>query len=92
MAPSELVYMVEWVLISELKKLPGMTADSAQKAAAKIKEQFAAQLQQQQSAGDGATTEGQQEGAAAVAQSQQVTLLPHQVEQLKAALQDKHSK
>eukprot|EP00878_Enallax_costatus_P030973 GHUV01033795.1.p1 GENE.GHUV01033795.1~~GHUV01033795.1.p1 ORF type:complete len:346 (+),score=186.64 GHUV01033795.1:359-1396(+) len=92
MTPSELIYMVEWVLISELKKLPGMTADSAQKAAAHIKGQFAAQLQEQQAAGEGTAAVGQQEGAAAGAQAQQVTLLPHQVEQLKAALQDKHNK
>lgn len=92
MTPSELIYMVEWVLISELKKLPGMTASSAQKAAAQVKEQVAEQLQQLHTAEVGASTGDQQDAKAAAAQAQQVTLLPHQVEQLKAALQDKRDK
>lgn len=100
MTPSELVYMVEWALTSELKKLPGMTADSAQKAAAQIREQFATQLQQRQEGGAAgssaqAAAGGQQqqpgEESGAVKASQ-VTLLPYQVEQLKATLQEKRNK
>lgn len=98
MTQSELVYMVEWVLISELKKLPGLTADTAQTAAAQIKDQLAVQLQQRQ-AGMAAEIGGQtaqeqhgQQEQASTSSSAHMTLLPYQVQQLKAALEDKHSK
>jgi hypothetical protein len=49
MAPSELCYLAQWVLTSQLKKLPNMTADAAGFAAADIAKKFAQLLQQRQS-------------------------------------------
>jgi hypothetical protein len=98
MLPSELCHLVESFLAAELHKLPGCSPASAQQAADSIKQQLAHQLAQRQ---DGAAAAGegvgevQEERAEGVSGGQAVpplTVLPHQVEDLKAKLVDKHSK
>lgn len=102
MLPSELCHLVGAFLAAELHKLPGCSPDSAQQAADSIKQQLAQRLQQQQERADGcgqAADASQQEppavGSAAAAAGEvaaPLTVLPHQVEELKAKLVDKHSK
>jgi SWI/SNF-related matrix-associated actin-dependent regulator 1 of chromatin subfamily A len=91
MLPSELCQLVRTFLSGELQRLPSLTAEAAAQAADAAGAQLAAQLQRQCPPGgeDAAATGADQLAAAA---KPRLTVLPYQVVQLKAKLQDKHAK
>jgi hypothetical protein len=95
MLPSELCHLVGSFLAAELHKMPGCSRGSAQQAADSIQQQLVQQLAQRQEAAGQRETEGLEERAEGMSGGQAVpplTVLPYQVEELKAKLVDKHSK
>jgi len=100
MLPSELCHLVGTFLAAELHKLPGCSPAAAQQAADGIRQQLVERLQHSQLAdGDEAGASVQAAGQEAPASSSTppqavplLTVLPHQVEELKAKLVDKHNK
>jgi hypothetical protein len=99
MLPSELCHLVGCFLAAELQKLTPFSSSpaSARQAADSIRQQLEQRLlQQRQEAGGAAAVgeggEGQQGGVGAGQEVPPLTVLPYQVEELKAKLVDKHSK
>lgn len=101
MLPSELCHLVGTFLAAELHKLPGCSPVTAQQAADGIRQQLVERLQHSQladgadDAGASAQAAGQEAPASSSTPPQAVpplTVLPHQVQELKAKLVDKHNK
>jgi hypothetical protein len=102
MLPAELCHLVSSFLAAELHKLPGFTPTSAQQAADSIRQQLAQQLQQRKEGGEAADQGAGQDGEDVMQEHAQgagagqavppLTVLPHQLQELKEKLVDKHRK